>query len=272
MFRRAVTLMITLMLVVSMTLSASAEANGLTLEVGSVTTARNPGEEIRVPVAATVNTGYISTTATLRWDNTALVLIGIEFTDLAPDQGTPPADNNGFFTLRIGRSARRENFTGTGLFFTAVFRISNSAAPGDYEVAMTNIVALDTDLRYLAVSTIPGTARLLENAAVQEPDETSASVAAPTGEQVTEPSERPAADDDVSGTVSDSVALMPTDVPVVTVPETAVPTDAKQDASSIVSPDDGDDGGSTIPWLTITVAAVVLCATVAVIFRRRKNG
>ena len=268
MYRRIAALIWTLLIAVTFSLSAYAADGGMTLRVADAEAPAVSGDEIRVPVAAAANPGYVSASLTVRWDSGALELCAVEFTDLAPDQGTPPAENSGAFTLRVGRSARHENFSGNGLFFTLVFRVSDTAAPGDYTVGLMNTVVLDTDLSYVTVNAIPGTVRLT---AADTPTDTQPATApgAPTAPDESSAPQAP----------TEAAAAQPASDVYPTEEESGpavVVTASAQTANTdpIIAPEETDDGegGSTVPWLTITAVAATLCAAVVVFIRRRKGG
>ena len=266
-FKRILILLILPAILTAAVLPASAAA-GLTLSIGDVTADLAAGDEIRVSVTATQNAGYVSATAVLRWDNTALELCAVEFSDLAPDQGTPTAQNSGAFTLRFGRSARRENFTDTGLFFTAVFRIAENAAPGDYAVDLADIVALDTDLNYVSADVVPGTVTLIgepsptDATAVPEPDVPPSAV----------PSAVPAGSEESSEIPTDPAPEAVTVVPTAAPSESAGHTEAQGRESVTAAPAaaNAEANETAAPWIAVAAAAV-LCAVAAGIILRRKR-
>lgn len=146
----------------AMLLAPCVHADGfkMTLEVGTATAKAGSSDTVRLPIKATVNTGYCSGVLRFKWDSKALELVDIEFSSLAPDQGSPAVSNTGEHSMRVGNSLSHDNFMGTGDFITAVFKVIPSAAAGKYDVQISHTDFLDTDLNDIVVTTVPGSITL----------------------------------------------------------------------------------------------------------------
>lgn len=261
--KRTAAFVLTLAVALAAALLPCAAAGGMRLEVGDVQAEPSAGTEIRVPVTAQENAGYVSASLTVRWDSAALELTAVEYTDLAPDQGSPPPVNSGAYTVRIGRSAQRENFTGSGLFFTLVFRAAAGAGEGEYPVMLTDIVAVDTDLRYVDVLTAAGTVTLTGDPA-------------PTASEGPQSSSPPTQAQPSAMTPSEEEAV-PTEIQQaeITAPS-AAPQPSQPSAEPTAAPAStppAQEGGG-FPWLPVLIGCAVLCgacAAFAVRNAKRRN-
>ena len=106
------------------------------------------GSTVKVPVYFTENTGYSFGSLIAKWDNTALILTGIEYTELAPEpQHNIPIENNGSFHVLFGKENATENITGTGTAFTLVFKVADAEKAKASEVSFSDLELLTHDLQ-----------------------------------------------------------------------------------------------------------------------------
>lgn len=163
MIKKISAILLALFMICAAAVSVHAAGYKITIEVDDVNAGCEPGAVVKVPVRLTENTGYISALFNVKWDPSALELTGVEYTELAPDQGNQPLDqvgNTGTYTMRVGNSLQVDNFEGTGLFFTLLFKVTASAKDGDYVIAIEDPDVLDTDLNQMDAAAVTGTVRL----------------------------------------------------------------------------------------------------------------
>jgi|GEM_PF-4123368 len=144
------------------TITVSAATTSIDFEVGNVTAPLVPGNEIAVPIVATANVGYGAGIMDFHWDNTALELTNVAYSDtLAPPNGPAPLANTGTQRLSFGDYLKPDNYTGTGTFFTLTFKILDTATAGDYTISLSNPDIIDAvTLANVAVTMKPGTVTL----------------------------------------------------------------------------------------------------------------
>lgn len=270
MYKRIVILLSVLLCAVIPSLSAAAQG-GMELRVEDVRAALGSDEPIRVPVYADRNSGYVSALLTVEWDPAALELSAVEYTDLAPDQGNTTPANTGSCTLRVGSSARRGDFTGTGVFLTLVFRAADGAQAGAYPVSLSQFSVLDTQLNYVAVSAAAGKVTLFtDGEPLPSEPATSAAELQPT----------PAPTDALpTGAGEDPPTAEPTEATEPSADPTAGDVSAVTDPSDRpASPDEGtpdeptdDPGDSAFSWLPVIVIAAALCAAAILLLHCRKT-
>lgn len=259
--------MLTAVLALMTALSVSAARGGLTLCAADASAELSTGTQISIPVAATANSGYISAAVTVTWDPDALALTQVGFSDLAPDDGTPAPVNSGSFTLRVGRSARRENYTGTGVFVTLVFTVTENARAGAYAIGLEDRGVLDTDLNYVPLTVIPGTVTLFDPSAPtasqpreETPHATQSDAAAGVREEASEigeeASEAPSAP---AGPSAEAASGAPA---------------ASADAQTSAPADTAGDRGDPTPWPWIAAAVLITAGAAGAILtlRRKKAG
>ncbi|WP_028520063.1 cohesin domain-containing protein, partial [Ruminococcus flavefaciens] len=88
----------------NVTLTGETSENDLLLEIGSVNAPVKGDGEIRVPVTAKQNPGFVSGTADLKWNADALTLKKIEYTSLAPDNGSADVIGGGSYRIAFGNN------------------------------------------------------------------------------------------------------------------------------------------------------------------------
>lgn len=115
---------------------ATAGAAGeMVFEVGEVEGELTPGTQIEVPVKVTSNPGYTTGTVDITWDKDNLELTDVGY-ELAREGNSAAISNTGSYTVDFGDDVAAENFTGTGVFFTLVFSVTDSAQAGDYTIGI----------------------------------------------------------------------------------------------------------------------------------------
>lgn len=96
--------------------------------------------EVSVPVKATKNNGYKSGSVLVSWDEKALSLSKVNYSDNAPNNGSAAVSNSGSYTVKFGGS---KTYSGTGTFFTLVFKVIKGAEDGSYTVGLGNAEVTD---------------------------------------------------------------------------------------------------------------------------------
>ena len=124
----------------------------LSLSADIVSAELKAGETVKLPVRADVNAGYAAGSVDLSWDNTALKLKSVAYSDLAPDNGSAAITDNGSYRVSFGDYNAAANTTGTGVFFTLEFEIASTAAAGDYAILLDHAKILDKDVKPVAAS------------------------------------------------------------------------------------------------------------------------
>ena len=239
----------------AMLLAPCVHADGfkMTLEVGTATAKAGSSDTVRLPIKATVNTGYCSGVLRFKWDSKALELVDIEFSSLAPDQGSPAVSNTGEHSMRVGNSLSHDNFMGTGDFITAVFKVIPSAAAGKYDVQISHTDFLDTDLNDIVVTTVPGSITLNGSG---KPEEGGSSSGGGATEKTAE------GETQKSGGTSESAAE-------------SKASDATQGSSVNPSGEKSGSpaasGGSPVIWILIAAIAVVGVIAGAIFVKGRKK-
>ena len=162
--KRAFAAILCLLMLVGLLPTTALAADSLDFEVGNVTAPLVPGKEIQVPIVATANIGYGSGIMDYHWDNTALELINVTYSDtLAPPNGPAPLASTGTQRLAFGDYLKPDNYTGTGTFFTLTFKILDTAEIGDYAITLSDPDIIDAvTLENIPVNMTPGTVTLTE--------------------------------------------------------------------------------------------------------------
>lgn len=162
---------------------ASAAGN-MTIAMTNVTATLNAGDTVKVPVYITENPDYEYGYVRANWDNTALNLESIEYTDLAPAQASaaPITAGASSYKVSFGNQTAPTPFSGTGLAFTMVFTITDTAVAGDYSIIFNDA---ETEVYDFDINDIPTTA-------------TGAVVTLSSGEPETEPTTEPATEPPVT--------------------------------------------------------------------------
>lgn len=134
----------------------------LILEVTSIKTELVKGTEIRIPINATHNEGYVAGLIDVKWDNASLELKNVEYSDIAPAYTPAPIANTGKLRLSFGKSTATEDFRETGKFFTLIFIISDSASIGNYEIELFSPDIVNNSLEKVNTSLSNGSIQLIE--------------------------------------------------------------------------------------------------------------
>ena len=135
-------------------------ANGIVLKAGHVKAECKAGTEISVPVDAAMNAGYGAGTVDITWDQTALKLKSVKYTDLAPDNNSAAPSDKGTYRACFGSYLAKENYQATGNFFTLTFTVTATAKPGDYAIIMDHAAVFDTEIQPVAASVKAGSVSL----------------------------------------------------------------------------------------------------------------
>lgn len=126
--------------------SASA-AGEMKLTAKNVSASAAAGETVKVPVSFENNPGYGYGYIPVSWNQTALKLTDVEYTDLAPKQASAaPFDTEGYYKVSFGDMMTLDPYRGDGTAFTLVFTVQQSAAAGDYDVKLQEPEVYDVDI------------------------------------------------------------------------------------------------------------------------------
>ena len=164
----------------NVSLSGETSENDLLLEVGTVGLYVNNSVEIRVPVEVKQNPGFVAGTADLKWDSEALTLERIEYTELAPDNGSAEIVSNGSYRISFGSFLAEDDQKNTGEVFTLVFKANEDTKPGDYPILLGNATVVDTGHKYVPISVINGRILLEEETTTTSTTTTATSTTATT--------------------------------------------------------------------------------------------
>ena len=138
---------------------------GLYLSLESVTHVLKPGDQIDVYINATQNPGYAVGGAVLSWDNQAFELVDVVYDEKAPAFNAESIEDNGnrgSYTISFGDDQAKENFTGTGTFFTVSFRILDGAEAKEYPITLkpSDGDLLNVDFEEVSMETSDGSITL----------------------------------------------------------------------------------------------------------------
>ena len=161
-----------------------------------------PGAAVSVPIELVKNNGYGCGVFTVEWDDAALALTGVDYTDLAPNAGS--SYFSGSCNLRVGDPLSTADFVGTGTFVTLNFKVAATAEPKAHDITITRTSFQDADIDRSDRTAYAVGGYVMLTAAEIEPTE--APAVTPTSAPTTAPTEAPTA--------------APTEAPV------TVPTDA----------------------------------------------
>lgn len=118
------------------------------------------GNEVRVPVRAELNAGYVAGILDIEWNRDVLELSSVEYTELAPRNNSAPISNKGKYRLSFGKPTAKEDFKGTGTFFILFFKITSEAVPGDYEIKLSSPDIVNNSIANVETSLLNGSVRL----------------------------------------------------------------------------------------------------------------
>lgn len=142
------------LLVISIVPMAVSAAGTLNISAGTVEADLIEGDTVSVPVSFSDNSGYGYGFINVGWNNEALELTNIEYTDVAPKKDDAAAiSNDGSYTVTWGSDIATKPYTGNGLAFTLLFKITSTATAGSYDITLSNYEVYDVD-----IDTISGTA------------------------------------------------------------------------------------------------------------------
>ena len=112
--------------------------------------------EILVPVTADSNPGFVSGQVDVLWNADALMLKRVEFTDLAPDNGSAEIVNDGNYRVMFGSYTAAKNDTGTGTLFTLVFIPKTDLLAGEYAVLLADPSLLNYNIEQIPLTVSAG--------------------------------------------------------------------------------------------------------------------
>lgn len=112
--------------------------------------------EILVPVTAESNPGFVSGQVDVLWNADALMLKRVEFTDLAPDNGSAEIVNDGNYRVMFGSYTAAKNDTGTGTLFTLVFIPKTDMPAGEYAVLLADPSLLNYNIEQIPLTVSAG--------------------------------------------------------------------------------------------------------------------
>ena len=140
------------------------EKGALDMVTGNVNADLKAGETVKVPVTITDNTDYEYGYVTYNWDNTALELTGIEYTELAPAQASaaPITAGASSYKISFGNQTALTPFKGTGEAFKLVFKIVDGAAAGKVDVTASDVEVYDFDINEMTGTVSDGSVTLNE--------------------------------------------------------------------------------------------------------------
>ena len=111
----------------------------LIMEMGSTEVTLGEDTEVRVPVKAAQNPGYIVGFADLTWDPAVLTLAEIVYAEGTKNAGSAAIKNTGCYRIAFGDFIAMKDHTATGEMFTAVFTVNGGAAAGEYAIMLGNL-------------------------------------------------------------------------------------------------------------------------------------
>ena len=131
-------------------------------EVRSVNAELDPGEIVTVDVAAVKNIGYAYGSVKVEWDDSALELVEVKYTSLAPDNHSSPITGSGSYTVRFGDYMASADKNGTGVLFSLVFEIDSYAEEGSYPIRLSGAEVYSASDRRLQTYSLVGSVNLSE--------------------------------------------------------------------------------------------------------------
>lgn len=121
----------------------------LAFEIADVTAKNIPGLTISVPVQLVKNNGYLCGEFDVNWNNAALALESVEYSDIAPLIGDeqPAIENTGKYHIQIGNPPTQSTKTvsGTGMALVLNFRILPDAADQNYPITVSDASFINTN-------------------------------------------------------------------------------------------------------------------------------
>ena len=143
------------------------------IDAQEVTAAPVAGTTVKVPVDFTKNPGYGYGYVRVNWDKDSLVLTDIEYNNaLAPKQSSAaPIENDGTYKVSFGDMMTTTPFVGTDTAFTLVFKVSDTAAQGDYAITLSDDEVYDCDINIIDSASVDGKVTLAEEEPTTAPAE-----------------------------------------------------------------------------------------------------
>ena len=127
--------------------STPPSAGTLNIAASDVTADLVAGDTVKVPVDFSDNSGYGYGFLRVGWDKDALELTDVEYTALAPKKDDhAPIENTGSQKLTWGSDITLDPYTGNGLAFNLVFKITSSATAGDYAISFSEYEVYDVNI------------------------------------------------------------------------------------------------------------------------------
>ena len=152
-----------LIILVPLTVNAEEITNAeFVFEVRSVNAELDPGETVTVDVAAFTNTGYAYGAVKVEWDDSALELVEVKYTSLAPDNNSSPITGSGSYTVRFGDYMATSDKTGTGVLFSLVFEIDSYAEEESYPIRLSGAEVYSASGSRLQTYSLVGSVNLSE--------------------------------------------------------------------------------------------------------------
>ena len=131
-------------------------------DVRSVNAELDPGETVTVDVAAVINTGYAYGAVKVEWDDSALELVDVKYTSLAPDNNSSAISGSGSYTVRFGDYMATSDKTGTGVLFSLVFEIDSYAEEESYPIRLSGMELYSASGSRLQAYALTGAVNLSE--------------------------------------------------------------------------------------------------------------
>lgn len=137
----------------------SADA-GIDIRLAQVEAELGSDEIISVPVNADANAGYITGTIDFKWDNSALTLVSVDFTEIAPNCNSAAITDTGIYRVAFGKNLAEQDFTGTGKMFALNFKAKDTAKAGTYDINVVHYDIINYDLLRPSVTFNTGSVKL----------------------------------------------------------------------------------------------------------------
>lgn len=163
--RRMIALITSIALVISL-LVPSAFATGMTMSAADVESDMLAGEQVKVDVSISNNSGFVSGNATIEFDKDSLKLVGIEnetefFSSDAKYNGVKKFPIvSGTYKVSWEDDYTTENITTDGRIVTLIFEVLETATPGKKEVRISSVDLTDGNAENVTCFGEPGSITL----------------------------------------------------------------------------------------------------------------
>ena len=144
------------------TLTGDALADAFTMSAAKTEVTVGETGDILVPVTAETNPGYVSGLVDVLWDADALTLKKVEYTKLAPDNGSADIVSDGSYRVSFGNYLATKDFAGKGTLFTLVFTPKADLPAGEYAILLAKPSLLNYNLKNVPVTVQAGAVLLKE--------------------------------------------------------------------------------------------------------------